>query len=207
MKPSNVISLYRVRLRARAAQECLAIVGIAAGVALLFASQVSSSSLQGSVGELEHGIVGNATLQLAARDPHGLTQSMVERVRRLAGVRFAAPLLEANAQASGPHGSESVAARRRRSESVGAWAARSCRTANSPRSAGSARSSSRPRSRARWESLRFGQEVTLRLAGHTVRAPLYAQLGERQIGQLARSPVVIAPLSYAPGNGGATRDA
>ncbi len=40
VKPSNVLLLYRVRLRARAAQECLAIVGIAAGVALLFASQV-----------------------------------------------------------------------------------------------------------------------------------------------------------------------
>jgi putative ABC transport system permease protein len=89
VKLSNLLALYRVRLRARAAQECLAIVGIAAGVALLFASQVSSSSLRDSVGELEHGIVGNATLQLASRDPHGLAQGVVERVRRLAGVRAA----------------------------------------------------------------------------------------------------------------------
>jgi putative ABC transport system permease protein len=112
VKPSNVLLLYRVRLRARAVQECLAIVGIAAGVALLFASQVSSSSLQGSVGDLTHGIVGRATLQLVARDSHGLPQTVVERVRRLGGVHFAAPLFEASAQASGPDGSESVGAGR-----------------------------------------------------------------------------------------------
>ena len=68
---ANVLRLYRVRLRARLAQECLAIVGIAAGVALLFASQVSSSSLQSSVAELSRGIAGDATLQLLARDPQG----------------------------------------------------------------------------------------------------------------------------------------
>jgi putative ABC transport system permease protein len=196
VKPSNVLWLYRVRLRARAAQECLAIVGIAAGVALLFASQVTSSSLQGSVGELEHGIVGNATLQLAARDPHGLAQGVVGRVRRLQGVRFAAALLEADAQASGPGASESV-------ELVGADQSLSAlggtfvpRGELTPFGGIGAVVMAAPLSHA-LGVIRFGQEVTLRLAGHTVQAPLYAQLGERQIGQLARSPVVIAPLSYA----------
>ena len=68
MKALNVLHLYRVRLRARMLQEMFAIVGIAAGVALLFASQVASSSLSSSVAQLSHGIVGNATLQLVARD-------------------------------------------------------------------------------------------------------------------------------------------
>jgi putative ABC transport system permease protein len=194
--PSNAIWLYRVRLRARATQECLAILGIAAGVALLFASQVSSSSLQGSIGELEHGIAGNATLQLAARDPHGLTQSTVQRARRLAGVRFAAPLLEADAQGSGPGGSESV-------ELIGADQSLAALGGKlvphgelTPFGGFGAVVIAAPLARA-LRVVRFGQEVTLRLAGHTVQAPLYAQLGERQIGQLARSPVVIAPLSYA----------
>jgi len=196
VKPSNVLLLYRVRLRARAAQECLAIVGIAAGVALLFASQVSSSSLQGSVSELEHGIVGNATLQLAARDPHGISQGVVEHVRRLQGVRFAAPLLEANAQASGPGGSESV-------ELIGADQSLEALGGTlvphgelTPFGGIGAVVIAAPLSHA-LGVVHFGQEVTLRLAGHTVQAPLYAQLGERQIGQLARSPVLIAPLSYA----------
>jgi putative ABC transport system permease protein len=196
VKLSNVVLFYRVRLRARAAQECLAIVGIAAGVALLFASQVSSSSLRGSVGELEHGIVGNATLQLAARDPHGLPQSMVERVRRLAGVRVAAPLVEADAQASGPLGSESaqvVGADQSLSALGGTFVPHGELT---PFGGIGAVVMAAPLARA-LGVIRFGQQVTLRLAGHAVRAPLYAQLGERQIGQLARSPVVIAPLSYA----------
>ncbi len=196
MRPSNILSLYRVRLRARAAQECLAIAGIAAGVALLFASQVSSSSLQGSFSELEHGIAGNATLQLTARDPRGFAQGIVGRVRRLAGVRFAAPLLEAGAQASGPRGGESV-------ELIGADQSLSALRGRlvphgelSPFGGIGAVVMAAPLSRALGVT-RFGQEVTLRLAGRTVQAPLYAQLGERRIGQLARSPVVIAPLSYA----------
>ena len=77
-------------------------------MALLFASQVSSSSLQSSVGELSHGIAGDATLQLLARDPQGFPQSMLARVRAIPGVRVAAPLLEASANAIGPRGSESV---------------------------------------------------------------------------------------------------
>jgi putative ABC transport system permease protein len=60
---SSIMHLYRVRLRARVLQECFAVVGIAAGVALLFASQVASSSLSGSVAQLSRGIVGKATLQ------------------------------------------------------------------------------------------------------------------------------------------------
>jgi putative ABC transport system permease protein len=196
VKLANAIWLYRVRLRARAVQECLAIVGIAAGVALLFASQVSSSSLRGSVRELEHGIVGNATLQLAARSPHGLAQDVVERVRGLAGVRFAAPLLEANAQASGPRGSESV-------ELIGADQSLSALGGTlvphgelTPFGGIGAVVIAAPLAHT-LGVVRFGQEVTLRIAGHTVQAPLYAQLGERRIGQLARSPVMIAPFSYA----------
>jgi putative ABC transport system permease protein len=196
VKPSNVLRLYWVRLRARAAPESLALAGIAAGVALLFASQVSGTSLQGSIGELERGLAGNATLQLVARDPQGIAQGMLGRVRRLAGVRFAAPLLEADALASGPAGSGSV-------ELVGADQSLSALGGRlvphgelTPFGGIGAVVIAAPLSRA-LGVVRFGQEVTLRLAGHTVRAPLYAQLGERRIGQLARSPVVIAPLAYA----------
>ncbi len=184
MKPSNVLLLYWVRLRARAAQESLAIAGIAAGVALLFASQVSSTSLQGSIGELAHGLAGNATLQLTARDPRGVAQDMVGRVRRLAGVRFAAPLLEASALASGPAGSESV-------ELVGADQSLSALGGRfvphgelTPFGGIGAVVMAAPLSHA-LGVVRFGQEVTLRLAGHTVRAPLYAQLGN---GGSASSP-------------------
>ena len=108
MTARNVLHLYRVRLRARLVQECFAVVGIAAGVALLFASQVASQSLSSSVAQLSHGIVGNATLQLLARDPHGFAEGCSAQVRAIPGVRVAAPLLEASANAIGPKGSDSV---------------------------------------------------------------------------------------------------
>jgi putative ABC transport system permease protein len=79
MKARNVLHLYRVRLRARLLQECFAVVGIAAGVALLFASQVATQSLSSSVAQLSHGIVGNASLQLLARDSHGMPAGMLAR--------------------------------------------------------------------------------------------------------------------------------
>ena len=51
MRLSNIAHLYVVRLKARVVlvQELFAVLGIAVGVALLFASQVASTSLDGSV--------------------------------------------------------------------------------------------------------------------------------------------------------------
>jgi putative ABC transport system permease protein len=196
VKPANLLHLYRVRLRARFVQELFAIVGIAAGVALLFASQVASQSLSSSVAELSHGIVGDARLQLLARDPRGMPQSLLVDVRHAAGVSAAAPLLEASAQASGPRGSRSV-------QLVGADA--------SLRSLGGelvAHAEVEPFAGIGAVLLpaplagalgvtHFGREVTLKLYGRSVRAPLYEQLHAKQIGGLAASPIVIAPLGFA----------
>ena len=196
MRPANVLRLYRVRLRARLAQECLAVLGIAAGVALLFASQVSSSSLQSSVGELTHGIAGDATLQLLARDPQGFPQSMLARVRGIPGVRTAAPLLEANANAYGPRGSESV-------ELVGADSTLAKFGGTLVRHAeltpfGGVGAIVLPAPLAKSIGVtQFGQEATFQLAGHTATAPLYEQLHARQIGALIETPVALAPLAFA----------
>jgi putative ABC transport system permease protein len=196
MKLSNALRLYRVRLRARLVQECLAVVGIAAGVALLLASQISSSSLQSSVSQLSRGIVGDATLQLIARDPHGFPQSTLGRVRHIPGVRVAAPLLEAPADAVGPRGRESV-------ELIGADSSLSRlggalvrHTALTP--FGSIGAVVLPAPLARSIGVtKFGEEVTFQLAGRTAQVPLYAQLHQRQIGQLIASPVAITQLSSA----------
>jgi putative ABC transport system permease protein len=196
VRPLNVVHLYRVRLRARFWQECFAVAGIAAGVALLFASQVSSSSLQSSVSQLSHGIAGDATLQLLARDPHGFSQTMLARVRDVPGVHVAAPVLEAGANAIGPRGSESV-------ELIGADQSLSELGGTLVRHAGlrpflgvGAVVLPAPLSRRIGVS-RFGQEVHFQLAGHTAEAPFYSQLHERQIGPLIGSAVAIVPLAYA----------
>jgi putative ABC transport system permease protein len=196
VKPGNLLHLYRVRVRARLVQECFAVVGIAAGVALLFASQVASESLSSSVAQLSHGIVGKATLQLLARDPQGMPEGLLARVRRIDGVRVAAPLLEASAQASGPRGSESV-------ELVGAdsslrqlGGALVRRTELEPFAGIGAVLLPAPLARHLGVT-KFGREVTLRLYGRTEHAPLYEQLHEKQIGALAASPIVVAPLFFA----------
>jgi putative ABC transport system permease protein len=195
VKLTNALRLYRVRLRARLVQECLALLGIAAGVALLFASQVSSSSLQSSVGELTRGIDGNATVQLMGRDSHGFPQSALAQVRRTPGVRFAAPLLEAGANAIGPRGSESVQLVGA-DESLAVLRGALVRdTSLAPFGGIGAVVLPSPLAGALGIT-RFGQEVTLQVAGHNVRVPLYAVLRRRQIGALVATPVVIAPLSF-----------
>jgi putative ABC transport system permease protein len=196
VKLSNALRLYRVRLRARWLQECFAVVGIAAGVALLFASQVSSSSLQSSVGELSHGIVGNASLQMLARDPHGFPETTLAKVRALSGVRVAVPLLEAGGNAVGPKGSRSV-------ELVGADESLSrlggtlVRHTNlAPFGGIGAVVLPAPLATAIGVST-FGQEATFQVAGRSTQAPLYAVLRAKQIGALVASPVALVPLAFA----------
>jgi putative ABC transport system permease protein len=194
VKTLNVLHLYRVRLRARALQEMFAIVGIAAGVALLFASQVASSSLSSSVAQLSHGIVGNATLQIVARDTHGFDEGALAKVRHIAGVRAAAPLLEVSADAGGPKGRESV-------ELVGADASLSGlggslvrHTKLTPFSGFEAVVLPSPLAH-RIGVTKFGEEATFELGGKVVQEPLYAQLSAKQIGPLIQSPIVVATLA------------
>jgi putative ABC transport system permease protein len=196
VKVSNALHLYRLRLRARLVQECLAVVGIAAGVALLFASQVSNSSLQSSVSQLSRGVVGRASLQLLARDPHGFPQSMLARVRGIPGVNVAAPLLESAAEASGPRGHESIELVGADSSLAQLGGALVRHTTLTP--FGSIGAVVLPAPLARNIGVtRFGEEVTLQLAGRTAQIPLYAQLQQKQIGQLIASPVAVTQLSSA----------
>jgi putative ABC transport system permease protein len=196
VKPGNVLHLYRVRVRSRLVQELFAVAGIAAGVALLFASQVASQSLSSSVAQLSHGIVGNARLQLLARDPHGMPEGVLAQVRGIQGVRVAAPLLEASANASGPKGSESV-------ELVGAdsslrqlGGALVRHTELEPFAGVGAVLLPTPLA-THLGVTKFGSEVTLQMYGRTEQAPLYEQLHEKQIGGLVASPIVVAPLFFA----------
>ncbi|HYM55671.1 MAG TPA: FtsX-like permease family protein, partial [Solirubrobacteraceae bacterium] len=108
MKLSNIVRLYRVRLRSRVVPELFAVLGIAVGVALLFASQVASTSLNGSVRQLTTGIVGHMRFQLAARAPEGFDQRLLRQVERLPGVSAAVPVLEVHVNMIGPAGAQSV---------------------------------------------------------------------------------------------------
>jgi putative ABC transport system permease protein len=196
MRLANVLHLYKVRLRARLLQECFAVVGIAAGVGLLFASQIASSSLSSSVGQLNSGIVGKAKLQLTSRDAHGFDEKLVAKVRGLDGVEVAAPLLEVSANARGPKGQQSV-------ELVGADPALAQlggslvrKTALTPFGGISAVVLPAPVARTLGVH-KFGQTMTFQAYGHETEAGLYARLTAKQIGPLTASPIAVGPLEYA----------
>ncbi|HUA74187.1 MAG TPA: FtsX-like permease family protein [Solirubrobacteraceae bacterium] len=196
MSFANLLHLYRVRLRSRLLQECFAVVGLAAGVALLFASQIAANSLSSSAAQLSSGIVGSAKLQLLARDARGVDQRLLGRVRQIPGVRLAAPLLEANANALGPRGSRSV-------ELIGAdeslkslGGALVRKTKLAPFGGIGAIVIPHPLAR-RIGVTKFGAEATLQVGGHVGTAPLYQQLSAREIGPLIDTPIVVAPLSFA----------
>ncbi len=196
MKLRNLLHLYRIRLRARALQECFAIVGIAAGVALLFASQVATQSLSSSVAQLSKGIVGDATLQLLARDPHGFDAGLLERVRAIPGVKAAAPLLEASTQASGPKGRESAELVGADSSLAGLGGALVKHTALSPFANINAIALPTPLAK-KLGVTKFGDEATFQVYGSVVEAPLYEQLRQAQIGPLVSSPIAVASLASA----------
>jgi putative ABC transport system permease protein len=104
MRPYALIYLYRRRLRAHAAQEVLAGLGVAIAVALVFAVLVANASIAGSTAQVVRTVVGPASLQLRARGPEGFDEAMLARVERLPAVRQAAPALEETAAMVGPTG-------------------------------------------------------------------------------------------------------
>ncbi len=104
MRLSGLLYFYGRRLRTRPVQELLAGVGIAIGVALVFAVQVANSSITDASSAIVKGIAGSASLQLRSRDAEGFDERMLAGVRRLRGVAQAAPILDQNASLIGPHG-------------------------------------------------------------------------------------------------------
>lgn len=95
---------YRRHLRVQPLRELMAVLGVAAGVALLFAVQVAHRSITGSFDQVAHGVAGNASLELAARGPEGFSETIGEEVARIPGVKAAAPILSAPIVAVGPQG-------------------------------------------------------------------------------------------------------
>jgi len=99
-----LLRLYWYRLRQQPAQEALALVGIAAGVALIFAVEIANTSVPVSVRDLERGIAGGASLEVAARSPEGFDQGLVAKVGEVPRVLGDSGILDARVTVIGPHG-------------------------------------------------------------------------------------------------------
>lgn len=195
MPLSNIAHLYLARLKARTVllQEALAVLGIAVGVALLFAAQIANTTLNGSVAQLTNGVIGKATYQLSARGPAGFSTAVFTEVKALPGVSHAVPVLQLQALVSGPSG---------RTTDVDLLAS----DPRDVRLAGPLLSHIKGSQLASQDVLALteatakligGQnETTIVVNGRRSQASSTAELTEADIGQLAHSPVVIAPLAY-----------
>ncbi len=194
MKPLGILDLYRVRLRSQLVREGLAVIGIAVGVALLFASQVANTSLNGSVRQLTSGLVGRSALQLEARGPSGMSETLVGQVQRLRGVISAAPVLESQANVLGPDGSQPVylIGADPRFVRFGGTLLRHFSAAALARQHAFAL----PLPVAQQIGASSLQIVKLQIGARTVPALLGVTLQESDIGALAHSPVALAPLAY-----------
>jgi putative ABC transport system permease protein len=192
MRLSSVVRLYRVRLRARLAQELFAVVGIAIGVSLLFASQVANTSLNGSVRQLTSGIVGQMRFQIAARDSQGFDERLLAEAGHLPGVQGVAPVLEQNANIVGPSGAQSV-------DLVGTdprlahLGGRLARRVDLP-GLGRANVFVLPAPIGRKIGASSLQSVKLQLGSRTVAALVVPELLAGDMGALGQSPIALAPL-------------
>ncbi|HVR05086.1 MAG TPA: FtsX-like permease family protein [Solirubrobacteraceae bacterium] len=197
MSFSDVLFLYRARLRARTVfiQECFAMLGIAVGVALLFASQVASTSLSRSVTELSNEIVGNTQLQLDARSPGGFDEALLGQVRGIPGVKLALPVLEQQASVIGPAGERSI-------DLIGtdprfARLAGSLLRRFSAAQIAAQQAIALPTPIAREIGVGSLQPAKLRVGANVMTTLIGATLDEGEIGALAHSPVALAPVGYA----------
>ncbi|HEY4810962.1 MAG TPA: FtsX-like permease family protein [Solirubrobacteraceae bacterium] len=100
----TLLLFYKRHLRAQPLRELMAVVGVAAGVALLFAIQVAHGSITGSFEQIAHGVAGNATIELASRGPEGFNERISEEVEGMADVKATAPIFQDQVVAVGPKG-------------------------------------------------------------------------------------------------------
>ncbi len=199
---SGILKKYRARLRVPAVlvQEALAVLGLAVGVALLFAAQIAGTSLNHSVTQLTRGLVGEMQLQLQARGPDGFPAQLLGEVRRIPGVLEAQPVVEEQANVIGPRGAKSV-------ELLGvpsSFARRLGHLAELPGHPSVEQLSHQqelglPAPVA--EAIGAGTEALSPIeiaVGTRVTSTLVGEiLGQENIGALVASPVVLAPVSYA----------
>lgn len=196
LRCSEMFYLYRARLRARAVrvQEGLAVIGIAVGVALLFASHVAGTSLSRSVAQLTSEIVGRSQFQLAARGPTGFSERVLAEVRRVPGVKQALPVVEQEANLIGRSGQQSV-------ELIGVPPqfknlASSVLPGLTAKQLENQQAIALPVPMAETIGANSGP-VSLEISGSRQSVPVALTLSESEVGGLVHSPVALAPVRYA----------
>ncbi len=178
-------------------QELWAIAGIAVGVALLFASQVTTTSLTHSFADLVSQITGHnpGELQLEARGPDGFSERLLGEIQSQPGVRLTLPLIEAQAEVVGPGGSQSV-------DLIGADP-RFARAAGpllrrySAKQLVSENALALPAPLAARIGVSPLEVFSVAIGARVMSALLATTLGEADVGALIHSPLVLTNIRYA----------
>jgi putative ABC transport system permease protein len=200
---SGLLYLYGRRLRTRPVQELFAGVGIAIGVALVFAVQVANSSITNASSAILHGIVGDASLQLRARDASGFDERLLARVRSLPGVGRAAPVLDETAWLVGPGGRRVAIDLASAAPSLLGFDGRITRSISQHElsmpgivlPSATAHALGLPDAPVQ-ASPGVPAHVSLEVNGLATQAPVIAVLGHEEIGGLSGALAAIAPLDY-----------
>jgi putative ABC transport system permease protein len=197
MRFSGLLYFYGRRLRTRPIQELLAGVGIAIGVALVFAVQVANTSITDASSAIVHGIAGTASLQLRSRDTSGFDARLLASVRRLPGVALAAPVLDENASLVGPSGRPVAIDLASAAPSLATLGGNITRSISIhdlrmpgvilPSATADALGLSVQSARAR---------VSLAVRGRVTSVPVIAVLGPETLGSLSGAMAAVAPLGF-----------
>jgi putative ABC transport system permease protein len=196
MRPSALLYMYRRRLKAHRAQELFAAIGIAIAVALVFSAVLAEGSISSSAGRVVHTVIGPADLQLRARGGDGFAEATLARVKRLPGVKQAAPLLEQTAtvtSANGRHISVEVAGTDLRLAVLDGLA--ETLPIGSLSTSGIALSQTSAQALGMGGSAARRGAVSLKLRGQAVTLRVSAVLGPEAAGALAHAFVAVMPLS------------
>jgi putative ABC transport system permease protein len=192
----TLFRFYRRHLRVQPLRELMAIVGVAAGVALLFAVQVANNSVTGAFEQVVHGVAGHATLEVAARSPEGFDESIDKQIESTPGIKAAAPVLTQQVLVSGPKGSRAltlVGADERLTRLGGELVAHFEHYANT--SQDGLLVLTQPTAEA--IGARRGSTVAIEIGGQRKHLGLGAIVPSSQLGASAESPIAAVPLPIA----------
>jgi putative ABC transport system permease protein len=191
--PRTLLLFYRRHVRVQPLRELMAVVGVAAGVALLFAIQVAHHSIASSFEEVAHGVAGGATLELAARGPEGFDARVSEEVGRMAEVKAAAPILEQPIVAVGARARRAltlVGATEQIASLGGVFSWQFMQAGEASRQG--LLVLTEPVARA--IGVKPGSLLTVLVGARTEHVLLAATVASSEIGPLAESPIAAAPL-------------
>lgn len=190
-----LLGLSLGRLRRQPLRVSLSVLGVAAGVGLMFAVQCANGSLTDSYSQLQKQLAGSADTIIATLSSDGISQESFTKIQGLPGVRGAAPLTQHTVEVrAGNHANRVllVGVDRRMSAIGGPLARQVARRVDDNGALGIYL----PQRVSEELEVGAGDRVTVRSGGAS-RSVLVAGLLGSDAGALRASSIVVAPLGLS----------